>query len=300
MMYLKGIYAQKPVFFKLFLLLLFMLVGAIFSSLLAIGILYGIHGMQTDFMQDANMIRFVQLFSAIGTFLFPALTLAWFGSPNPRQFLSFGPLPSAKLLLLTAASIVLLSPTISLTGFLNQQMELPSSLATVEQWMRVQEASAEAVTEKLLADGKFIALISNLLVIALVASITEEFFFRAALQRIINEWTCNPHFVIWTAALIFSAFHLQFFGFLPRMLLGAYFGYLLFWTRNIWIPVFAHFTNNTIAVITLSDNQLKTNEFISGEITPPHLLPYALLAVAMFFLFIGCCQRIQQLMEQKC
>lgn len=67
---------------------------------------------------------------------------------------------------------------------------------------------------------------------------------------------------------------MQFFGFLPRMLLGAYFGYLLYWTRNIWIPVFAHFVNNAIAVISMSDAKLKDNEFITGDISTQNLLPY--------------------------
>ena len=195
---------------------------------------------------------------------------------------------------MTALSIFLLSPTISLLGLLNQQMELPSFLAPVEAWMREQEASAEAITQMLLAGDGVITLLFNLLVIALMAGITEEFFFRAALQRVIGGWMRSPHLIIWCAAILFSAFHLQFFGFLPRMLLGAYFGYLLYWTRNIWIPVFAHFTNNAVAVITLSDDQLKANEFITGEVTAPNLLPYTLFAVVMLLLFIGCCQYIRR------
>lgn len=293
-MYLKGLYADKPALYKLFLLLLFMVIGAIFFTLLATGLIYGIFGIQTDFMQHPDMVRIVQLFSAVGTFLFPAFALAWVGSTHPREFLSIGPVPHVKLLVLTALSIFLLSPTISLLGLLNQQMELPSFLAPVEAWMREQEASAEAITQMLLAGDGVITLLFNLLVIALMAGITEEFFFRAALQRVIGGWMRSPHLIIWCAAILFSAFHLQFFGFLPRMLLGAYFGYLLYWTRNIWIPVFAHFTNNAVAVITLSDDQLKANEFITGEVTAPNLLPYTLFSVVMLLLFIGCCQYIRR------
>ena len=49
--------------------------------------------------------------------------------------------------------------------------------------------------------------------------------------------------------MLFSAMHMQFFGFFPRMLLGALFGYLLVWTGSLWVPVFAHFFNNASAVI---------------------------------------------------
>ena len=88
----------------------------------------------------------------------------------------------------------------------------------------------------------------------------------------IGKWTSNPHTIIWIAAILFSAFHLQFYGFLPRMILGAYFGYLLYWSKSIWIPVFAHFVNNAFAVIGMSDSRLKDNEFVTGDIPAEHLL----------------------------
>ena len=133
----------------------------------------------------------------------------------------------------------------------------------------------------------------NLIVIAVAAGITEEFLFGGALQRIIGKWTYNHHIIIWSAAIIFSTFHMQFFGFLPRMLLGAYFGYLLYWTRNIWIPVFAHFVNNAIAVISMSDAKLKDNEFITGDISTQNLLPYTIVAIVALFFFVRCCRKLK-------
>jgi len=113
------------------------------------------------------------------------------------------------------------------------------------------------------------------------------------LQRVIGKWTRNHHIIIWSAAILFSAFHMQFFGFLPRMLLGAYFGYLLYWTRNIWIPVFAHFVNNAFAVISMSDASLKDNEFITGDISTQNLLPYTIVAIVALFFFVRCCQKLK-------
>ena len=134
---------------------------------------------------------------------------------------------------------------------------------------------------------------------ALAAGITEEFLFRGAVQRVIGGWTRNHHIIIWSAAILFSAFHMQFFGFLPRMLLGAYFGYLLYWGRNIWIPVFAHFTNNAFAVISMSDAKLKDNEFITGDISAQNLLPYTVIAIISLFLFYACAKKIKQLTAAK-
>ena len=294
---LKGIYAGKPALFQLLLLLVSLLLGAIFSSLIGTGIFFMLHGTAGNIMHYPGMMRMMQLISAIGTFLFPALAVAWLCSPDPEAYLCIKRKTDTKILLLVLASMILMSPTITLTALLNKQMVLPSFMAPVEAWMQTQEALAEQLTNTLLAGDGLLTFLSNLVVIALMAGITEEFLFRGALQRIIGQWTANHHIVIWSAAILFSAFHLQFYGFLPRMLLGAYFGYLLYWSRNIWIPVFAHFANNAFAVIGMSDNRLKENEFITGDISNANLLPYSALAVITLLLFIVCVQRIRKTIQ---
>ena len=293
-MFLKGIYAGKPAIFQIIVLLLLILFGAIFSSLIVMGLFYMVYGIHADITQYPDMMRLMQLLSAIGTFLFPAMALAWTCSNNPKEYLSIGGMPKGQILLLTLVSVFLLSPTISLTGMLNKQMELPSFMEPVESWMRAQEETAEQLTLLLLAGKGIMTLLFNLLVIAVAAGITEEFLFRGALQRVIGGWTRNHHIVIWSAAILFSAFHMQFFGFLPRILLGAYFGYLLYWSRNIWIPVFAHFANNAFAVIGMSDAKLKDNEFITGDISAQNLLPYTVVAIITLYLFYVCARKIKQ------
>ncbi|MDE6269714.1 MAG: CPBP family intramembrane metalloprotease, partial [Muribaculaceae bacterium] len=89
----------------------------------------------------------------------------------------------------------------------------------------------------------------NILIIGVAAGVSEELFFRGALQRLLSTGGMSTHAAVWTAAVVFSAMHLQFFGFVPRMLLGAYFGYLLVWSRSIWLPAAAHALNNTVYVI---------------------------------------------------
>lgn len=292
-------YADRSALFQLFTLLVFILAGAVFSSLLSMGILYLSYGFSANIMEHPDMMRTVQFLSAIGTFLFPALGVAYLSSKHPKEYLSIGGIPDGTVLWLTFICMFLLSPTISLTGLLNKQMELPAFMAPVENWMRTQEDTAEKLTLLLLSGKGTMTLVFNLLVIAVTAGITEEFLFRGALQRIIGKWTTNHHLVVWSAAFLFSAFHMQFFGFLPRMLLGAFFGYLLYWSGNIWLPVFAHFINNAFAVISMSDTKLKDNEFITGDITPEHLLPYCIMAVITLFLFYICNKRLQEKLQAK-
>lgn len=298
-MRLKGIYAGKPALFQLLLLLLCLLFGAILSSLIGTGIFFTFHGISGNLSQYPGMMRMMQFVSAVGTFLFPALAVAWLCSPDPADYLCIKRKTDNRVLALVLVSMVLMSPTTTLTALLNKQMILPSFMAPIENWMQTQEALAEQLTNTLLAGDGLLIVLSNLLVMAVMAGITEEFLFRGALQRIIGQWTTNHHIVIWSAAIIFSAFHLQFYGFLPRMLLGAYFGYLLYWSKNIWVPVFAHFVNNAFAVIGMSDSRLKENEFISGDISNANLLPYSALAVITLLLFIVCVQHIRRLSKQK-
>ena len=215
--------------------------------------------------QNPNLARVIQLIASIGTFLLPALGMAWLCSASPKQYLSIRGIKDPRTWILTFVCMLLLTPVINLLGLLNQQMELPAFLAPVEEWMRAQEDLAERLTMTLLSDNHIEAIIA---------------------KRVIGKYTTNPHTVIWIAAALFSAFHLQFYGFLPRMLLGAYFGYLLYWGKSIWLPVFAHFTNNAVAVIGMSDSHWKDSEFITGDIPPEHLLDFTLMATASLLLFL--------------
>lgn len=295
-MKLKGIYAGKPVSFQLLLILVCLLSGGVLSSLLGMGGFMLLHGASANVMQYPNALRTLQLISAAGTFLLPALAVAWLCSNDPAGYLSMKKSPDTKVLLLTLVSMFLMSPAISLIGLLNKEMVLPPFMAPIEDWMKEQEAVAEQLTNMLLAGKGVVTLLFNLLVIAIAAGITEEFLFRGALQRVLSKWTSNHHLVIWTAAIIFSIFHMQFYGFLPRMLLGAYFGYLLYWSKNIWIPVFAHFVNNAVVVISMSDNRLKENEFITGEVSDTNLLPYTALATVTLLLFFLCVRQIRKIL----
>ena len=132
---------------------------------------------------------------------------------------------------------------------LNQKMHLPSFLKSVESWMRQSEDEASNQAAIILAMKNPASLAFNLLEVGLLTAIAEEFFFRGCLQTIFTQWTKNPHLAIWLTALLFSAFHLQFFGFLPRLMLGVLFGYFVFWSNSIWTSVWAHFVNNGTAVV---------------------------------------------------
>jgi uncharacterized protein len=143
-------------------------------------------------------------------------------------------------------------------------------MKSIQEWMKKSEDSVAEMT-KFLTDFKDSSqLIIALIVVAILAGISEELMFRGVLQNIALRAFGNPHIAIWFAAFWFSFIHFQFYGFLPRMLLGALFGYLYFWTKNLWIPIFAHIVNNgfTLLMVYLYKNKSVNVDIESTESMP--------------------------------
>ena len=140
-------------------------------------------------------------------------------------------------------------PCISMLAEWNKGIELPSFLTSIEEMMRQMEESAKELTDQFLNTSSVGMVFVNLFVMAFLPALCEEMMFRGWLQRVLCE-KVNYHTAIWVSAFIFSAIHFQFYGFIPRMLIGAALGYLYQYTKSLWAPIIAHFTNNATAVIT--------------------------------------------------
>ena len=143
----------------------------------------------------------------------------------------------------------------------NSNLHFPEFLKSFEDWAREKEDYAAELTAFMTEFESSMELIVALIVIAVLPAIGEELVFRGLIQNELNRWTKNIHVAIWISAVLFSAFHLQFFGFVPRLLLGALFGYLYVWSGNLMMAMLAHFTNNAIAVLSLYYYQKGSLEF---------------------------------------
>lgn len=155
-MRIKGIYATRTAVIQLLILLLFLLAGAVLSSIISTGLLLATHGLQTDITQDANLMRLIQFISAICTFLLPSIAMAWTCSDNPRHYLSVKKITDGRIWILTLVCMFLFSPVINLLGLLNKQMELPAFMAPIEEWMRAQETLAEQLAENEIVREKYL------------------------------------------------------------------------------------------------------------------------------------------------
>ncbi|MBK7909061.1 lysostaphin resistance A-like protein [Candidatus Pollutiaquabacter sp.] len=256
---LKSIWAQNTPYSKFLLGVGVILISAVAFTLLSTVVVTGLYGIPMyqleNMLQDVKnpltlqVLKVIQTGSTIGTFIVPAWVLAYLFHGDPKEYLQLRKVAPATSLLWVGLGMLTAVPLINLLGDLNSKMHLPSFLAPVEQWMRDSEDKAAVLTEAFLDMPDPGALLFNLFMIALLPAIGEEWLFRGVVQRLFSEWSGKKQVGIWAAALLFSAMHLQFYGFVPRLLLGALLGYLLLWSGSIWLPMLAHFLNNAAAVI---------------------------------------------------
>jgi uncharacterized protein len=195
-----------------------------------------------------NAAKFVQLISAIGIFIIPPIIFVFLAYKDRLGFLKLNKSGPFLIYLIIPALMIAAIPLINYLAELNKGLHLPEWLSGVEQWMKNQEEAAEKATKVFLAADDVLGLIYNLLLIAIIPAFGEELLFRGTIQNLFSEGKWNKHLAIWVAAIIFSALHFQFYGFFPRMLMGALFGYLMVWSGSLWAPIFAHFVNNGFAV----------------------------------------------------
>jgi len=256
-MLLKGVFKDSGGFVQFILFIGIVIVGSVAgaaASFLLIAIKTGFNGEAiSEIMANLNdypvSMREIQLLSQLGTFVFPALLAAYLFSKNFKEYFYLKTPVKSSVVFWAILSMILVQPFLNLITQWNQQMVLPDFLKGVEDYIKSMEESLAKATEAMLHAENVQTVLFNILIVAVLAAIGEEFVFRGVLQRIFGQMIRNKHIVIWSVAFIFSFIHFQFYGFVPRLLLGAYFGYLLDFTRNLWIPVLAHFTNNFFGVM---------------------------------------------------
>lgn len=195
-------------------------------------------------------LRIATVIQDILLFVVPAMITALAATRYPARFLEIDRLPSLRLVLLAVATVFCSIPMIDMVVEWNESLSLPSSMASLESWMKSSEANAESITRILMSGDSVGSLIVSILIVGVLAGFSEELFFRGTFQRLMTPGHGSATVAIWVTAFIFSAIHLQFYGFFPRLLLGAYLGYLLVWSGSLWLPVLIHVINNSLVVLS--------------------------------------------------
>lgn len=251
----------KPQFSPI-LLLLFLVVfclGGIFVGQFA-GYVIGL-GFGLDMMNMADIygtpngrvpLLLVQLAYSLSLFvLAPYIFLRYFEHDLLKnKLVGSSPFPN----LLIPLTIITVFSYFPLSGYLvelNQGVTFPDSMKALEQTLKSLEETFAEMTTYIVAFDSFGQFLLGLVVIAIVPAIGEEFLFRGVVQTYLGRLVKNPHVAIWLSAFIFSAFHFQFYGLLPRMVLGAFFGYLFWWSGRLIFPMLAHFINNGFTLLIM-------------------------------------------------
>jgi len=237
-----------------------------------------------------TFMKYLQVISQIGVFILPAYFFAYLSNRQPMNYLRLR--SEFKIFPLVVAMLVILVsiPFINYLVRLNEQMTFPDFMSGIENWMRNLEDQAAVMTQAFLKVNSLSGLFVNLTIIAFLAAIGEELLFRGVILRILNDSMKNIHLAVILSAIIFSAFHGQFYGFIPRAVLGVLFGYIFIWTGNLWIPILLHLLFNSVSVVVAylyEIDRINTNYEDFGESSSVLIVVMSLISTVLLMFILS-------------
>ncbi|MDA3780485.1 MAG: CPBP family intramembrane metalloprotease [Bacteroidales bacterium] len=257
---LKNLLANSHPFFKIIMSVFIML--TVFLALLILAAIIAMPVFNLNFSglqnvlanplnhENINILKYFQTIQTIGLFIIPPFFIIYIiDKKSSFNFLQLNTKTSVQSIIYVFLIMLAALPIINFFAMLNSKMQFPASLSALEESMKASELAAQELIKVFLNVESLGGLFFNLFMIALLPAIGEELIFRGVLQKLFIDWTKNIHWGIILSAFLFSFIHFQFYGFIPRMMMGILFGYLLVWSGSIWLPILAHFLNNSIAVV---------------------------------------------------
>ena len=247
---------QLPVFLKIIfdVVVMFSVFIVFFIAGIFLGTkIYHLHAL--DFLNYKVLIThpgalsYTVVLQSLSLFFLPSIVLGYFYS-RPSYFLKTSRVPDATLSALIILAFLFVQGFSGYLAGLNEKFfSLFDQNSPLIQYLTRSEQQASQITQAMLSGKTYSALLINLIIVALIPAISEEFFFRGVLQRHLIEGTRNAHIGIILTAFLFAFIHFEFKTFLPRFILGLMLGYIFYWSKTIWASVLGHFTNNSLGVI---------------------------------------------------
>ena len=265
---------------RLLIFMLLLIFGIVFSSVLGVFIAI-INGGE---ILDLKNLQIIQVLNQVVGFLMPPVVYVMLVKEKPFNYLGFTKLPAWSLLGIVAMFTVI--PFLSWVTEWNDGIIFPESMSAIEEQLRGIQEKTEEVIKLFISQG---SLFSSLLIIAALAAISEELLFRSVIQKSLIKLFKNAHVAIIVTALVFSAFHGDFFGFVPRFILGLMLGYMFWLSGSIFPSMLMHFVNNATIVMLY---YLNTRGFIDIDVesfgSTNNVLVIVLSLIVTVAIFITC------------
>ncbi|HEV7781593.1 MAG TPA: CPBP family intramembrane glutamic endopeptidase [Chitinophagaceae bacterium] len=207
--------------------------------------------------QIVTVIRAMQAIQLVCLFLVPTYLCASLFSTDSKKYLGLKAPSNGRYYIAGIVILLLAIPLTNLLGELNRSVRFP---AGVENWMKTQEEEAAKSFKLLLSDQSVTDLILNIFFIAGFAAVGEELLFRGLAQRLLIRLFKSPLAGILIASFLFSAMHMQFYGFLPRFTLGILLGLVYWYSGSLWVSILAHFVYDTFLIIIVYKNPALLND----------------------------------------
>jgi uncharacterized protein len=218
------------------------------SKITGMGLLTMSDSAKWDYTDErlVTVIRGMQVVQFICLFVIPTFLCAHFFSTDSKKYLGLKK-PSNYGYLLAAVAVMLLAiPLVNFIGELNRNIQFPEGMA---KWMKTQEDEAAKTIKILLSKDSVSDLILNIIFIAALAAVGEELLFRGIAQRLLIRWFKSPWAGIIISSFLFSAMHIQFYGFFPRFILGILLGAVYWYSGSLWTAILAHFIYDAFLII---------------------------------------------------
>jgi membrane protease YdiL (CAAX protease family) len=198
----------------------------------------------------AGIVKSLLIVNAIGIFILPPLVFSYLADPRPLSYLGIRPPQKNSFLLIGLVTMIAAYFAVELLASVNESIVylLPKS---TQQWILKYETEANGQMKNILSMKSPLDLLMTLLLAGALPAISEELFFRGILQKLFIQIFKSAWPGIIFTAFLFSAFHMQFMGFIPRMALGVILGALYWYSGSIYTSMVGHFIFNSINVFLI-------------------------------------------------
>lgn len=226
-----------------------------------------------------------QLFFEMFVFVLPPILLSILISGHPlKYFETFDKLNWRKYIL-GLIILLLASLFIQLLIIDKETFVFPASLKWLESSSRQAQAAYDNIIKQLMSVKRVSQLLVVFTMVAILPAIGEELLFRGVLQRNLYEWSKKSWLAILLSGLVFGLMHFEFYNFFALCFMGFVLGWIYNITKNIWLTIFLHFSNNAVSFLAMYFYQ-QGNTKINPEQKLAFYIPLCAGFVMFFFMYV--------------